>query len=57
MNLYSIKCLKFKNKKYFKRKCETDGKINLYYHCIECSFKKFEIIDKEELSGLLKVKL
>ena len=33
---------------------QTDGKINLYSHCIDCSFKKFETIDKEELCDLWK---
>ena len=29
-------------------------KKNLYYSCIDCDFKKFETIDKEKLSFLLK---
>ena len=29
-------------------------KIILILHCIECGFKKFEAIDKEELKDLLK---
>ena len=46
---------KFYKNNYFKIKQEIDGKVNLYSHCIECGFKKFEIIDKEELRDLLKV--
>ena len=29
-------------------------KINLYYHCNNCSFKILATIDKEELSDLFK---
>ena len=38
-----------------KIKSEIDGKNNFYSRCIDCAFKKFETIDKEELSDLLKV--
>ena len=38
-----------------KMKREIDGKINLYYWCYDCGFKKFETIDKEEVNDLLKV--
>ena len=54
MNVYCIKCLKFTNNN-IKMKHEIDGKIDLYVHCIECGFKKFGTIDKEELSDLLKI--
>ena len=37
-----------------KIKRKIDGKINLSSYCFDCSFKKFENIDKEELSDLLK---
>ena len=53
--LFCIRCLKFIKNNDFKIKQEIDGKVNLYSHCIDCGFKKFEIIDKEELSDLLKV--
>ena len=46
---------KFYKNNYFKIKQETDGNVNLSSHCIECGFKKFETIDKEELRDLLKV--
>ena len=39
---------------HIKLKCKVDGKTNLYSCCISCGFKKFPIIDKEELSDLLK---
>ena len=32
---------------------EKDEKTTFYSHCFDCSFKKFEITDKEELIGLL----
>ena len=42
-----------KNKKIdIKRK--IDGKISLYSCWIDCSFKKFETVDKKELKYLLK---
>ena len=34
-------------------KREKDEKITFYSHCFDCGFNKFEIIDKEELIGLL----
>lgn len=47
MNLYRFKCPKFtNNKKNIKR--EINGKLNLYYYCIECAFRKFETTDKEK---------
>ena len=55
MNLYCMKCSKFTKNKYTKIKFKVDRKINLYYCCIDCGFKKFETIDKKELSDLLKV--
>ena len=36
-----------------KLKREIDRKTNLYSHFIDCGFKKFVTIDKEELSELL----
>ena len=30
-------------------KTRNKGKINLYSHCIDCSFKKIETIDEKEL--------
>ena len=55
MNLYCIKCSKFTNNNTnIKIKYEIEGKTNLYSHCIECSFKKFETNNNEELSDLLK---
>ena len=37
-----------------KIKREVDGKINLSCYCFGCSLRKFENIDNEELSDLLK---
>ena len=37
-----------------KLKCEIDGKINPYFCCNDCSFKKFVTIDEEKLIDLLK---
>ena len=55
MNLYCTKCSKFTNKNYnIIIKCDIERKMNLYFHCIDCCFKKIETIDKEELSNLLK---
>ena len=42
-------------KKNIKIKRQTDGKINIYSRCIDCGFEKFQTIDIEELSDLLKV--
>ena len=50
MNLYKIKYLIFRKNINIKVKRKNNGKINLYSHCIDCGFNKFEIIDKEELS-------
>ena len=50
MTLYCIKCSKFTKNYNIKIECEIDGKINLYSHCFACGFKKFESIEKEELS-------
>ena len=36
-------------------KRKINGKIHFYSCCIDCGFKKFETIDKEELNDLLKV--
>ena len=35
-------------------KTKIDGKINVYFRCIDCGFKKFETIDEENLIYLLK---
>ena len=40
MNLYCIKCLKFTNNNNIEIKHEKDGKLNVYFNCIECGFKK-----------------
>ena len=53
MNLYRIKCLMFTKYNNIKLKHETDGKINVYARCNDCSFKKFATIDEEEISDLL----
>ena len=55
MELYCIKCSKFTSSNNIKAKREIDGKNNICYCCIVCSFKKFETIDEEELSDLLKI--
>ena len=39
----------------FKIKREIDGKINLHFHCIESGFKKFQTVNKKEISDLLNV--
>ena len=51
MNLFCMKCLMFTKNNNTKIKCEIDEKNNL---CIHCSSKKFEMIDKKELSDSLK---
>ena len=45
----------YKKQWFKKKKKEIDEKVNLYSNCIDCGFKKFETINKEELSDLLKV--
>ena len=62
MNLYCLECQSLQKSKMWKEKY-IDGKINCccyccyncYCCCVHCSFKKFETVDKEELSALLKV--
>ena len=54
-DLFCIRCLKFIKNNDLKKKQEIDEKVNLYSNCIDCGFKKFETINKEELSDLLKV--
>ena len=54
-DLFCIRCLKFIKNNDLKKKQEIDEKVNLYSNCIDCRFKKFETINKEELSDLLKV--
>ena len=54
MNFYCIKCLVFRRNRDIKIKCKTDGKNNLYCCSMDCGFKKFETIDEEDLSYLLK---
>ena len=44
----------FTKNRNFKPKYEIDTKNNLYYLCIDFSFKKFQITDEEELSYLLQ---
>ena len=47
MNLYFIKHLKFTNNNNIKIKCKIDREIHLYSYCIDCSFKKFETINRK----------
>ena len=54
MILYCIKCLMLTKSRNIKIKRKIDGKINLYFCCIDSGFKKFETIDEEELSYSLK---
>ena len=55
MNLHCIKCSRFtNNNNNIKIKQKTDRKSNLFSRCFDCGFKTFEIIDKEDLSDLLK---
>ena len=54
MNFYRIKCLVFRRNRDIKIKCKIDGKNNLYCCSMDCGFKKFETIDEEDLSYLLK---
>ena len=56
LNVYLKKCLKFQNENDIKIKRKVDGKVNLYFY-FKCNFKKFETIDKEDLSGLLEVSI
>ena len=44
----------FTKNKSIKIKREIDRKFNLYYRCVDCSFKKFATIDEEKLSYLSK---
>ena len=44
----------FTENRKIKMKHKIDGKINLYSRSIDCSFKRFEAIDEEELSYFLK---
>ena len=55
MSLYSIKCSNSTENNNIEIKHKTVGKINFYPSCVKCDFKKFETIDKEKLSDLLKV--
>ena len=57
MNLYRFKCLFFTKNKNIKIKRKIDGNINLYSRCIDCSFKKFENIDKKGQIFIRKVYL
>ena len=43
-----------KNNIKLKPKIDKKKKINLYFHCIDCGFKRFDSINKEELRVLLK---
>ena len=47
--------LKFTNNNNIKIKHKIDGKINIYSYCVNCDFKKFETINEDELSDLLKI--
>ena len=44
----------FTKNRNIKIKHKTDGKMNLYFYCIDCSFKIFETFDKAEVSYLLE---
>ena len=52
LNIYKKKKNIYIYRNIIKRQIE--GKISLYSRCIDCGFKKFETIEKEELSYLLK---
>ena len=54
MNLCSIKCSEVYKQQLNENKTWNWWKINLYCYFADCGFKKFETIDKEELSDLLK---
>ena len=54
MNLYCIKCSKLTKSYNIEIKRKIDGKVILYRGWIDCGFKTIEIIDKEEISDLLK---
>ena len=45
MNLYCIKCLMFTTNNNIGIKHEIDRKINLYFRCNDCGFKRFAAID------------
>ena len=54
MNLDCLKCSKFMYNNNVKIKHEITGRIKLCSYYIDCGFKKFEAIDKEDLNDLLK---
>ena len=54
MNLWCIKLLTFTKNKNIKIKHKVDGKINLCSRWVDWGFKKFETINKGDLSYLLK---
>ena len=43
-----MKYLMFTKSRNIRIKYKIDGKTNLYSFCINCGFKKFESIDKEQ---------
>ena len=53
IDLYCIKYSKFTKNNNIKTNYKLDQKNNLYSCCIDCGFKKFETIDKKQLSSLL----
>ena len=55
LNLYCIKCSKFRKNNKIKIKQEIHGKINLYSRCTDHHFKTFATCNKEELGDVLKV--
>ena len=57
MPLYCIKRLMFTKNRNIKIKCKIDEKFYLYSGCFDCGLKKFETIDEEDLSYLLKTML
>ena len=55
MNLYCIQCSKLTSNNNIEIKCDIDGKSNPSYYYSNFGFKKFETIDEEELTNLLKI--
>ena len=54
MNLYCIKCSIFAKNRFIKIKCKINEKFSIYSRCIDCGFKKSEIINEEKRSYLVK---
>ena len=47
MDLHCYKCSSFTKNKNVKIKLGIDGKINLYFYCIECDIKKLKLLIKK----------